>query len=341
LHSQANGVWALQARLQPNDLAADDEFGRAVAINGDTALVSANSSFPPGTRQGAVYVFVRSALGWNQQAKLRASDGTSFAFFGSALALTGNTALIAKRNASTLNDGGAYVFERSGGLWSEQVKLRANDQTALDGFGAAIALEADAIVVSAPRAEIAAASSAGAIYVYAKVGGLWQQQTKLVANDPSASALLGQALALSGNTILAGTGPISRSAYLFTGAGNSWSQQAKLLTPNPTNSLDDFGSAVALLGDTAIVGAPFHDLVSSGTFAGAVLVYARTAGTWAPVRKLTFPGAASYFGNAVAISEADLIVGAYNATNPSTGNANVGAAFVYANSESLFSNGFE
>jgi hypothetical protein len=115
-----------QAQLFALDGAAGDNFGHAVAIDGDTALVGARLA---NLDQGSAYVFVRTGASWIFQQQLSAGDGAAGDQFGSSVALSGDTALI---GASTddgvnLDQGSAYVFVRTGTTWSFQQKLLASD----------------------------------------------------------------------------------------------------------------------------------------------------------------------------------------------------------------------
>ncbi len=105
--------WNPQARLRASDGAAGDEFGYAVSVNGDTALIGAPKDDDDGPNSGAVYVFVRQGARWNQQAKLTAKDAARSDGFGEAVALLGNTAIIGtpqSEHAGVKFAGAAYVF---------------------------------------------------------------------------------------------------------------------------------------------------------------------------------------------------------------------------------------
>ena len=103
-----------------------------MALSGDTALVGAfPEDGPAGEAQGSAYVFTRSGTVWSQQAKLTASDAAAFDYFGFSVALSGDTALVGTPFDDALlpfwDYGAAYVFVRSGTVWSQQAKLTAAD----------------------------------------------------------------------------------------------------------------------------------------------------------------------------------------------------------------------
>ncbi|HEY5474140.1 MAG TPA: FG-GAP repeat protein, partial [Candidatus Limnocylindrales bacterium] len=105
------------------DGAVNDHLGRAVAVSGDTMLTGAPFAGDP----GAAYVFVRVGQEWVFQQKLVAPDGAVDDYFGTAVALSGNTALIGSPddNDNGAGSGSAYVFTRSGATWTFQQKLKA------------------------------------------------------------------------------------------------------------------------------------------------------------------------------------------------------------------------
>ena len=107
-------IWAEQQKLTASDGAADDLFGIAVTLSGDTALVGAHSDdVGANANQGSAYVFVRSGATWTQQQKLVASDGAYVDQFGVSVALSGDTALVGAHSddvGANANQGSAYVF---------------------------------------------------------------------------------------------------------------------------------------------------------------------------------------------------------------------------------------
>lgn len=144
------GNWAAatqQAKLTGADGATNDRFGVAVAVDGDTVLVGAfTDTVGINSNQGSAFVFVRSGGTWSQQAKLTAFAGAANDFFGYGVALSGDTAVIGAYGENS-NRGSAYVFVRSGGVWSQQARLTAFDGIAGDYFGVSAAVSGDTAVV--------------------------------------------------------------------------------------------------------------------------------------------------------------------------------------------------
>ncbi len=226
------------------DGAADDRFGIAVAVSGDTALVGA----PYDNSQGAVYIFERDQGGadnWGWVIKFISISVTAGDNFGIAVALSGDTALVGAfgDDANGSSSGAAYIFERDQGgadNWGQVKRLTASDGAAGDNFGAVVALSGDTALVGA-RFDDDIATASGSAYIFERdQGGTdnWGQAKKLTASDPAMQDYFGHDVALSGDTALIGAnfdddnGANSGSAYIFErdqgGAGN-WGQVKKNL----------------------------------------------------------------------------------------------------------------
>ena len=215
--------WAEQAKLTANDAAEGDLFGLAVSISGETAVVGAYGDDDDGVDSGSAYVFVRSGTNWSQQAKLTASDAIVQQTFGTSVAVSGDTAVIGAPldDAGGIFSGAAYVFVRSGTSWSEQAKLTASGASPSAWFGRAVAISGDKIIVGAILEDTDSPHSSGAAYLFGRSGATWSQQAKLTASDAAALDQLGTAVAISGNTAIAGApyagegGSASGSVYVF------------------------------------------------------------------------------------------------------------------------------
>jgi len=164
------------AKLTALDAAAFDFFGESVSVSGDTAVVGALFDDDAGSQSGSAYVFVKPAGGWagslTETAKLTASDAAASDFFGESVSVSGDTAVVGARFdgdacPSNINchSGSAYVFTRSGGIWTEQAKLTASDAVAGDQFGGAVTVSGGTAVVGA-RLDDDAGSQSGSAYVF-------------------------------------------------------------------------------------------------------------------------------------------------------------------------------
>ncbi|MBI2440966.1 MAG: hypothetical protein HYV35_06290 [Lentisphaerae bacterium] len=351
--TRSGASWSQQAKLIAADGAAGDTLGIAVALSsdGNTAIAGAYLADVGGNNnQGVAYVFTRSGLAWSQQAKLIAADGATNDYFGYSVALSsdGNTAIAGAYGANA-DQGAAYVFTRSGAVWTQQEKLTAADGAASDYFGYSVALssDGDTAIAGAHFADVSGTADQGAAYIFTRSGASWSQQAKLIAADGATSDVFGVAVALSsdGDTAIAGAnradvgGNINQgAAYVFTRSGVVWTQQEKLTAADGAMS-DLFGIAVALSsdGDTAIAGAAWAD-VGGNTDQGAAYVFTRSGAVWAQQAKIASAdgAAADFFGISITLSGDGntAIAGAYLADVG--GNINQGAAYVFTRSGAVW-----
>lgn len=331
--------WIQQAQLTASDSALGDFFGTSVAIFGDTAIVGANGDdVGANNNQGSAYIFVRTGTTWTQQAKLTASDGAGSDFFGYAVAISGDTAIVGAYGddiSANTDRGSAYIFVRSGTTWTQQAKLTASDGAANDQFGYSVALDGNSAIVGAYSDDVGANTDQGSAYVFVRSGTTWSQQAKLTASDGAASDQFGYSVAISGNTVLAGASADTvgsnsgqGSAYCFTRSGSTWTQQAKLTASDGAAS-DGFGGSVALSGDTAMIGAPL-DNQGINADQGSVYVFARVSSVWTQRGQLIAPDGAGSdrLGISVALSGSNVVAGAY--LDDVGANTNQGSAWVFS-----------
>lgn len=312
-----------EIRLASRDSYTNDFFGRAVAISGDTLVIGANGIDIAGDRAGAAYVFQWNGSAWAEQARLFASDAEASDEFGRAVAIDRDIVAVgapAKRSAISGNGAGAvYVFERSGNQWIERAKLVAADGAPFDLFGQALAIGGETIAVGAQGADDpAGARNSGAVYVFQRSGEKWAQQVKLIG-DGVAADYFGHAVAIGGDTLVVGAyghngnaGNNSGVVYIFQRDGASWIEQARL-TASDAKAYAQFGYAIALDGDTLVVGADQDSdavakdplsFYNNGGMAGAVYVFQRDGGAWREEAKFTVTGPEmfGFFGRAVAVT---------------------------------------
>ena len=334
---------APEAYLKASNPDAGDNFGRSVAVSGDTVAVAAfnenssstgvngNAADNSASQAGAVYVFVRSGSTWTQQAYLKASNTGAGDGFGESIAISGDTIVVTApfeaSNAAGVNGnsgdnsassaGAAYVFVRAGGVWSQQAYLKASNPGASDRFGESVAISGDTIVVGS------------------------------TGEDSSSSGVNGD----GGNNALVDSG----AAYVFVRNGGAWSQQAYLKASNPGAS-DSFGGAVGISGDTIVVGANAERSSTTGVNggtndsafqAGAAYVFTRAGGSWTQQAflKASNTDSGDRFGPENAVSGDTVVVGANGEDSATTGVGGnqadnsapgSGAAYVFVRSGGLW-----
>ena len=329
--TRGDGKWTERATLVAPVRTDGDKFGFSVAIDRDTIVVGAPNADERVPRPGAAYVFVRRGATWVHQATLTPPARNADDAFGFRVAISGDTALIGADggNVRPSPAGAAYVFTRTGEVWTEQAQLTASDGPAASGFGFAVAVSDDTAVVSAIADVGAVGLAQGAVYVFTRTGAAWAEQAKLVASDGSPGDAFGASVGIFRDTVVVGAqqdevglNPLQGSAYVFVRSGKSWAQQAKLTAPASDGGARElFGRSVATNGDVVAVGAHFDE-----PGGGAVYVFNRSANTWGKPTRLTATGA-SLHGLTIGLSGNSLIAGA-NFTKVGE-NAGQGAAYVY------------
>jgi len=329
--------WVQQAYLKASNTETGDDFGRSVAISGDTIVIGADGEDSAargvnGDQQnndalesGAAYVFVRTGTNWTQQAYLKASNADADDFFGFSVAISGDTIVVgAEGEDSAANGvggnqddnsasraGAAYVFVRENGQWRQQAYLKASNTDAGDDFGGKVAIYGNTIAVASDGEDSAAAGingnqhdnsdfDTGAVYIFTRSGTLWTQQAYIKALNPWPDVDFGEGLALSENLLVVGA---PREASSGTG-----------VNPNPR----DYNAPES----------------------GAAYIFVRTGSAWRQQAylKASNAEAGDGFGRAVSVWGQTVAVGAWNEDSAGTsinqnreGNSaeNAGAAYVF------------
>lgn len=275
------------------------------------------------------------ALAQGEVEKLLPADGALEDYFGHAVAVSGNTAVIGMQydDDQGENSGSAYVFHFDGDEWTQQAKLLPDDGAASDKFGASVAIDGDTIVVGAEEDDDAAVN-AGSVYVFRFDGSSWVQQAKLLATEDDPDALFGHSVAISGEAVLIGApgheyiNRYTRSAYVFRFDGESWVQEAKLAASDGAEA-DLYGVTVDLDGNTAVIGAPHDDVVDRDS--GSAYVFHFDGTNWGEQQKIAPADGAKLdnFGWAVALSGSTLLVGAPKVGEAGYNSGDYGAAYVF------------
>jgi hypothetical protein len=389
------GVWTQQAFLKASNTDDMDEFGFGVAVSGDTIVVgapkedsssAANQADNSANDSGAAYVFTRTDGTWTQQAYLKPAviDATGADQFGAAVAIDGDTIIVGARfedgdgsgptNNGAGNSGAAYVFVRSGGVWSQQAYIKASNPELNDNFGEGVAVDGDTALIAAVGEDSNGSSQAdntfpgaGAVYAFTRTATVWSQQAYLKASNAFTGDGFGSGIALSGETALigaqsedgSGTGstgdPTDNSfqqagaAYVLVRSGSTWTQQAYLKASN-TGPNYQFGASVGLDGDLALIGSPNESSDSVGInrpslnedalTSGAAYIYRRSGTTWTltDYLKQSNTDAGDLMGIKVAVSGTLLAgtaqgeaggVGGINGNGADDSEAFSGAAYVF------------
>jgi hypothetical protein len=284
VYTRSGDVWTQQgSKLVGAGAVGQAGQGSSVALSADgrTAIVGG----PYDNRSsGAAWVFTRDGTMWTQQGgKLVGTGAVGTPRQGSSVALSadGNTAIVGGVGDNSYT-GAAWVFTRSGGVWTQQGnKLVGTGAVGNAGQGVSVALAADGD--TAIVGGVADNLSTGAAWVFTRSGGVWTQQgNKLVGTGAVGTSRQGHSVALSADGKTAIVGGVADNSYIgaawtYTRSGNVWAQLGNKLVGTGAVGQASQGHSVALSADgsTAVVGGP-HD----GSYTGAAWGYTRSGGVW-------------------------------------------------------------
>lgn len=282
--TRTNGIWSQQGpKLVGTGGDGNSQQGTSVALSadGNTAIAGA---WLDNSAVGAAWIWTRSGGIWTQQgSKLFATDTVGNAHQGISVGISGNgdTAIIGG-NLDNGATGAAWIWTRSGGVWSRQgSKLAGSGSTGSANQGFAVALSADAS--TAIVGGLQDGNDDGAAWVWTRSGNVWTQQgPKLVGSGGLFGAEQGHSVSLSwdGNTAIVGgdfDNVLIGAAWVWTRSGGIWTQQGGKLTGSGFAGRSRQGNSVSLSGDgnTAIIGGISDDLST-----GAVWIWKRSGGVW-------------------------------------------------------------
>jgi len=300
--TRTNGAWD-SSWLNTSVPDTDDRFGSSVAISGDTIVVGApgedssatgingSQTSNSATDAGAAYVFVRSGNSWTQQAYLKASNTGAGDAFGTSVSISDDTVVVGApgedsalsgidpdgTNNAALGSGAAYVFVRTGTVWTQQAYIKPSG-VASTGGGSSVDVDGNVVVIGSPSL-----MTTGAVHVFSRAGTAWNQTATLLPMGVTQAISFGRAVAvragvavvgapLSGNQTLVNRG----GAYHFFDSGAGWSQGRYFSEGrgNAGAAVDlDTWIAMGVPGDDSTFIGPPSDSMYGGTDSGAVFVY--------------------------------------------------------------------
>jgi subtilisin-like proprotein convertase family protein len=343
--SQVAPTWTRVAQLTATDAKAKDNFGKAVAVDGDVIVVGSPLSDTTAVDSGAVYVYRRSEAGvWTFEQKLVRATPVYRDAFGTSVAVRGDLIAVgtpAADIAGKTDAGEATIFRRGeSGAWTQVTTVTSLPVTASDKFGTRVALggpaEAPVLAVGATGDDEPSRSNCGAVYAFAlSPTGTVTTTTRLVGSVSYASAALGTAVAVSGDgNRIAGGAPLATitgggtkcgSATVWTFGGTTWTG-VNITAPDRVAG-EQFGSSLAFRADglALAVGSPL-DTVNGVIGRGSVAVLVLDGAAWRTYDRLTLPEAgtaAANAGRAVGFAGDSIVVGAPKATPPAGGTTRV------------------
>jgi cyclophilin family peptidyl-prolyl cis-trans isomerase len=311
-----DGNWTQQAKLTASDGEVGDNFGGAVSISANHAIVASPRA---DSNTGSAYIFDYKDGNWTQQAKLLAYEGEVEDWFGQSVSISGDCAIVgAKLHDLSVGDAGAvFIYYRNEGgtnNWGLNFGFTPEDATINDNFGYSVSINGEYTIIGAIGDDPCHSSPnyTGSAYICKYDGTYWTKQAKLIADDGAQSDRFGWSVSIDGHYAIVGApydddnGSNSGSAYIFEHNSinpDIWNQVTKL-TASDAAAGDYFSYSVAIGGGRSIVGAYGND--DNGSNSGSVYIFEPNEidhNHWDQKAKLTAPGAAAgdYFGRSVAI----------------------------------------
>lgn len=249
-----------------------------------------------------IYHPTEAAFSTSTEVKLVADDNSGSDLFGYSVAIDGDTAIVgAYRQNNSI--GAVYVYIHSGNQWLLQTKLIPDDLVTYNYFGASVAISGDLIAVGA-------FGNGGSTYIYQRSGSTWNLEAKIIASDTVSQDRFGNSVAISGEMVVIGANgneDFKGAAYVYQKVDNQWLEQSKLTASDGAKG-DEFGWAVAVSGDSILVGA--YNKANQG----AAYIFTRSGDTWSQQAKILpdDPALGYCFGETVAINGDTAMVGAYH-----------------------------
>ena len=339
--------WGELKILNPTGGESFPDFGVSVAIDGDIVIVGAPSEDSIFHDEGAAYIFARNEGGqtnWGQVKRLVISNALSAAYFGKAVDVNGDIAIVGAYGHTSVGSlaGAAYIFECdacSTNPCYEVEKLIAHDAEDGDRFGGSVSIDGNIAVVGAASKKVGAVNSAGAVYVFERHTHFWEQVKKITRSNPEAGDYFGSRVAVAGDTIAIGSPGTKTSnsqsgvVHVYernAGGTNAWGRVKKLIPVYEYPGRTDFGASLAIDGNVIIAGASTTD-EGSMHVAGVAYVFERNAGgtnNWGQVKKLISSDLDKddRFGFSVAIDGNTAVAGA---VYEKSGGTNAGAVYVF------------
>ena len=242
--------------------------------------------------QGAAYIYTSDGSTWSLAAELSDPGATHGDMFGSAVAISGTTVVIGAPGVT----GAAYVYEPSGGAWSLQATLTPTGRHH-DNFGHAVAVSGTT----------AAVGGSGAVDVFSSNGSGWPEVQELTATDGTSTDRYGFSIGLSPSALVIGAPGFNATAgiaYFYGFSGGTWTLQSELTGSDPAGG-NVFGTAVAVAGTTAVIGAPgANNPQHINGHPGTAYVFIQAGGTWSQQAEIEGTGLhkGQVYGDSVALS---------------------------------------
>lgn len=342
IYEQSDGSWSLMAKIRSNDSIINENFGAAVAISNNFAIIGD----PDEAGHGTAYIFEKNGNAWNQIAKVEAIAPTFNDKFGDDVEIDGDWIFVGapkeEENASETDNvpwaGSVFIYKYDGNDWNFNHKMVPSDrldaEAANQQFGYSLAADGGKLIIGAYQRFDGTNSNVGVVYFFEEIGGIWTENIMLRPSDGEVGDFFGWDVDLKGSTAVVGSlnhdydlsgsdfKGESGAAYYLTYNGTNWLAGGKLVWSDRDNG-DFFGSSVALTPDEEkiIVGMyedntqfEFDGEVFNKSECGAAVVFNKNmAGSFDELERITpsIKATGDRFGNSMAASNTNLVIAAH------------------------------
>ncbi len=322
-----NDDWSHIAKITGPEGELFQSFGRAIAIEHDTIVVSAIEVNNPNPALGIIFVYERDSNNqWNETGRIQSADIAPLDNFGSSVGISNNVIIVGAYFAETI--GSVYVFEQEeNGEWIEVQKLDPPVGNENEQFGRSINIDHGRIIVGAPGNDLFGANSGSAHFFSQDERGLWSHESEIFSPEPQEDWRFGWSVSVQDESVIVGSlgvsetpfGPRRGVAHVFRhNAARDWEFESELL-PKNTGELDGFGIQATIAGDNAIVS-------SLTSLSGRVHFFSRIGSeSWYELNSLAISDGSTLdgFGASLALEGNIALVGEHHSQQLASGGAYV------------------
>lgn len=292
------GLQTTEVYVPTGQITSLDDFASSVALHSNYVMAEKLSDNDQGNDAGAVYSY---QYGTENSLKQKVTvDGVGYDFFGDAMEIYENMALVGAKGADingTWDAGMVYVFEYDGSQWQKHSEIFASNPERFANFGSSISVSGNTVMIGAPVVKISGATvdsdiTRGAVYVFEYDGANWQQVDKIEPSALNSQIHFGSKISLNGDRAVisatassVATSNILSSVFVFERENGVWVEKQQI--PDPSVGENIFGHSLQLVGDDILIGAPFDG--DSHLFGGAIYVYSKINDSWTVSDKLLPP----------------------------------------------------
>lgn len=273
--SSDTSTWKRSATLVSPAKSMRSDFGHAIALAGNAALIASAES---------VYVFHKDSKGWQRTQRVAPPATDKLTSFPDAIALDADTAVITGNDAQ---GGIAYVYAlQPNGTLTFKARLRSLSGSTEDGFGSSVALQNDTLAIGAPEIR--------SVFVFTRSGAMWKPTQQLTPADIARADDFGRSVAIDGGTLVVGapsamkegtTGALqSGAAYIFSKSKGVYVER-DVLHPSAAEHPDyeDYGRIVRLTHDRLVVWGHEELIFPMGCCESLAFTYQRSGSTVDPL----------------------------------------------------------